>query len=124
MSSFIAKNLDDSGLQDDLRGTKRADRCTANVGQGEALQTQFRPKRRTHILESKYSNPGRGLQPRSMASDLRAKAFSTRSIFLQRKAARSVLAVKGFTSAKPAPLTKLRPDLKKPLVLFKRKMEA
>jgi hypothetical protein len=31
--------------------------------------------------------------------------FATRSIFLQRKAARSALAVKGFTSAKAAPLT-------------------
>ena len=35
----------------------------------------------------------------------RAKPFCTRSIFLQRKAVRSVLAVKGFTSARAAPLT-------------------
>ena len=57
--------------------------------------------------DTETENPQTQNAPRPVRPD-RAEdlnRFATRSIFLQRKAARSVLAVKGFTSAKPAPLT-------------------
>ena len=78
MSSFIAKKLDDNRLQDRLGEGGYRDEESPNA----KCAATIRPDR---------------------AQDL--NRFATRSIFLQRKAVRSVLAVKGFTSANPAPLT-------------------